>query len=214
MIFGIDIHKKFSAPGDLIRSSTPFLLVFSSVYITKPLSHPTVPKQSPIRKLLHDILNPDSKKRPTATQLLQQVTYLPDPTQHQLSFSSFNSLNQQQSPTSTTPPTSSAFPLQIPQPTTPRPRSDLQLSKSIEAGGVPVGFFWQPRPSGSRYKAEFEELEFLGRGGGGQVVKARNRLDGHLYAVKKIRLPEERSSEEKILREVTIWFVFVLLKFE
>ena len=36
-------------------------------------------------------------------------------------------------------------------------------------------------------------------------MKARNRLDGHLYAVKKIRLPDDRASEIKILREVTIW---------
>lgn len=68
-----------------------------------------------------------------------------------------------------------------------------------------VGFFWQPRSLGSRYRQEFEQLEPLGRGGGGQVVKARNRLDGHLYAVKKIRLPDDRASEVKILREVTIW---------
>ena len=29
--------------------------------------------------------------------------------------------------------------------------------------------------------------------------------DGHLYAIKKIRLPNDRASESKILREVTIW---------
>ena len=60
---------------------------------------------------------------------------------------------------------------------------------------------------------EFEELEFLGRGGGGQVVKARNRLDGHLYAVKKIRLPSDRASEAKLLREVTIWLVWIIFIF-
>lgn len=44
-----------------------------------------------------------------------------------------------------------------------------------------------------------------GAGGGGFVVKARNVLDGHLYAVKKIKLPHDRASEAKLLREVTIW---------
>lgn len=80
------------------------------------------------------------------------------------------------------------------------------LSKSFDSTG-PVGFFWQPKASGSRYRSEFEELEFLGRGGGGQVVKARNRLDGSLYAIKKVRLPNDKASEQKILREVTIWYV-------
>ncbi|RCH92872.1 hypothetical protein CU098_002849, partial [Rhizopus stolonifer] len=55
----------------------------------------------------------------------------------------------------------------------------------------------------SRYKTDFEELEFLGKGGFGEVVKARNRLDGRLYAIKKIRLdPKDSEDLKKILREV------------
>lgn len=106
---------------------------------------------------------------------------------------------------STTPKSSSFWPTAFGaahQPLTPLAVPSAVLSKSIDAQ---VGFFWQPRASGSRYRSEFEELEFLGRGGGGQVVKARNRLDGHLYAIKKINLPNDRASEAKILREVTIW---------
>lgn len=38
----------------------------------------------------------------------------------------------------------------------------------------------------SRYSREFTELAFLGGGGFGQVYKARHRLDGNEYAVKKI----------------------------
>ena len=41
-------------------------------------------------------------------------------------------------------------------------------------------------PSHSRYHNEFDEAGHLGRGGFGQVVKARNKLDGRFYAVKKI----------------------------
>lgn len=55
----------------------------------------------------------------------------------------------------------------------------------------------------SRYKADFEEIEFLGKGGFGEVIKARNRLDGRLYAIKKIRLdPKDSEDLRKILREV------------
>jgi len=38
----------------------------------------------------------------------------------------------------------------------------------------------------SRYHQDFDEAGQLGRGGFGQVVKARNKLDGRFYAVKKI----------------------------
>jgi len=49
----------------------------------------------------------------------------------------------------------------------------------------------------SRYQNEYDEIETLGKGGFGQVYKARNRLDGQLYAIKKIKLqskPKEFSS--------------------
>lgn len=41
-------------------------------------------------------------------------------------------------------------------------------------------------PSFSRYSHDFDEAGRLGRGGFGQVVKARNKLDGRFYAIKKI----------------------------
>ena len=41
-------------------------------------------------------------------------------------------------------------------------------------------------PSFSRYHQDFDEAGHLGRGGFGQVVKARNKLDGRFYAIKKI----------------------------
>lgn len=60
-----------------------------------------------------------------------------------------------------------------------------------------------PIISTSRYKTDFEEIEFLGKGGFGEVIKARNRLDGRLYAIKKIRLdPRDSEDLRKILREV------------
>ncbi|KAJ3395121.1 Eukaryotic translation initiation factor 2-alpha kinase 3 [Entophlyctis sp. JEL0112] len=43
-------------------------------------------------------------------------------------------------------------------------------------------------PSLSRYKTEFEELSCLGKGGFGVVYRARNRLDGIEYAIKKVKL--------------------------
>ncbi|KAJ1822428.1 eukaryotic translation initiation factor 2-alpha kinase, partial [Coemansia sp. RSA 2599] len=60
------------------------------------------------------------------------------------------------------------------------------------------------RPSASRYRNDFEEIEFLGKGGFGSVVKARNRIDGRYYAIKKIKLDaRDTESNRKIFREVT-----------
>jgi translation initiation factor 2-alpha kinase 4 len=61
----------------------------------------------------------------------------------------------------------------------------------------------QPKPPPSRYRIDFEELEVLGKGGFGQVVKARNRLDDNLYAIKKIRFGRtDPVFIEKLKREV------------
>ncbi len=53
----------------------------------------------------------------------------------------------------------------------------------------------------SRYKTEWDEAGRLGKGGYGEVVKARNKLDGRVYAVKKItqKTPSELS---QVLSEV------------
>ena len=61
-----------------------------------------------------------------------------------------------------------------------------------------------PKDSSSRYESDFEEIEFIGRGGFGAVVKARNRLDGRLYAIKKVALDSDNFQEnQQILGEVT-----------
>lgn len=44
----------------------------------------------------------------------------------------------------------------------------------------PVGMDW------SRYHRDFEELSFIAGGGFGKVYRARNKLDGIVYAVKKV----------------------------
>lgn len=181
-----------------VRPLIHLLSLFISLFL-QPGADPSpflVPRTSSVRKVLHDLLLSDSKKRPSAAKLSASLleTSRSEPSSHALTLS-------------TTPQNAGgpgAF-MRAGRPGTPLFSPHALVSKSVEAG--PSGFFWQPRPSGSRYRAEFEELEFLGRGGGGQVVKARNRLDGHLYAVKKIRLPNGKANEEKILREVTIWCV-------
>lgn len=52
----------------------------------------------------------------------------------------------------------------------------------------------------SRYVREFEEVGKLGKGGFGEVVKARNRMEGTFYAIKKIKHRSDKL--ETLLSEV------------
>ncbi|KAF2160763.1 hypothetical protein M409DRAFT_59785 [Zasmidium cellare ATCC 36951] len=54
----------------------------------------------------------------------------------------------------------------------------------------------------SRYANDFSDLGRLGKGGFGEVVKARNKLDGGVYAVKKIRQTQQLL--EQVLKEVML----------
>ena len=55
----------------------------------------------------------------------------------------------------------------------------------------------------SRYKEDFVEEGRLGKGGFGEVVKARKKLDGHIYAIKKITQKSTASLTE-VLKEVRL----------
>lgn len=190
MIFGLDVFRRYPSPIDLVRDSKLHLSEQLAPFRPDLLTHCSIVSRTSnriVHKILSELLLTDSRKRPSAGQLVSSLLE-----------SSTSTIMPSQ--ISTTPTLASAW--KTIAKSTPLLSPNMPLSRSVEAQ---ASFFWQPRPSGSRYRSEFEELEFLGRGGGGQVVKARNRLDGHLYAVKKIRLPNDRASETKILREVTIW---------
>lgn len=55
----------------------------------------------------------------------------------------------------------------------------------------------------SRYMADFTELGRLGKGGFGEVVKARHRMDGGVYAVKKVK-QKSQAELQQVLSEVMI----------
>eukprot|EP00730_Choanoeca_flexa_P018796 TRINITY_DN9159_c0_g1_i3.p1 TRINITY_DN9159_c0_g1~~TRINITY_DN9159_c0_g1_i3.p1 ORF type:complete len:713 (+),score=155.28 TRINITY_DN9159_c0_g1_i3:348-2486(+) len=70
----------------------------------------------------------------------------------------------------------------------------------------------QPRsnsPSTSRFHQDFDDVVDLGHGTFGKVMKARHRLDNRIYAVKKLRIDHNDSSNDlqhspsKVLREVS-----------
>ncbi|KAI8514989.1 Eukaryotic translation initiation factor 2 alpha kinase 4 [Branchiostoma belcheri] len=75
-------------------------------------------------------------------------------------------------------------------------------SPADTSGVDPSDLSWQSR---SRLHNEFEELEWLGKGGFGDVIKVRNKLDGCVYAIKRIPLdPKSKAFNRKITREVKL----------
>lgn len=57
----------------------------------------------------------------------------------------------------------------------------------------------------SRIQNEFEILKWLGKGAYGDVLKVKNKLDGGIYAIKRIELnPKRKQLNKKITREVKL----------
>ncbi|XP_063803267.1 eIF-2-alpha kinase GCN2 isoform X2 [Pseudophryne corroboree] len=56
----------------------------------------------------------------------------------------------------------------------------------------------------SRYFHEFEELQMLGRGAFGAVIKVQNKLDGCYYAVKRVHINPASKQFRRIKGEVTL----------
>lgn len=75
---------------------------------------------------------------------------------------------------------------------TEEPDSDIQLHLPSMGGQ-------------SRIQNEFEVLKWLGKGAFGDVLKVRNKLDGRVYAIKRIKLnPKSKQLNKKITREVKL----------
>ena len=53
-----------------------------------------------------------------------------------------------------------------------------------------------------RYIADFDHLQVLGKGGYGDVFKAKNKIDHCEYAIKRISVLSCKEATSKILREV------------
>ncbi|KIK54868.1 hypothetical protein GYMLUDRAFT_206162 [Collybiopsis luxurians FD-317 M1] len=89
-------------------------------------------------------------------------------------------------------------------PTVPFTASDIKtpIATQVGYGSSPEMDYFKPMGlrHTSRWKEDWEELELLGKGAFGSVVKARNRIDNRIYAVKKVRLRTTQS--DKIFREV------------
>ncbi|XP_006831844.1 PREDICTED: eukaryotic translation initiation factor 2-alpha kinase 4 [Chrysochloris asiatica] len=67
-----------------------------------------------------------------------------------------------------------------------------------------AAFFSETQKQFSRYFIEFEELQLLGKGAFGAVIKVQNKLDGCCYAVKRIPINPASRHFRRIKGEVTL----------
>lgn len=127
-----------------------------------------------LEDLLRRMFAPEARKRPTAFELLpSEFVRNNDPL-----------LIQPSSPMDSRLSSSSFFDL-------PRRLKDRRESTGIATGHL------------SRYASDFVEAGRLGRGGFGEVVKARNKIDGRFYAIKKIS-HKSTAALSSILSEVML----------
>ncbi|XP_030069540.1 eIF-2-alpha kinase GCN2 [Microcaecilia unicolor] len=67
-----------------------------------------------------------------------------------------------------------------------------------------TAFYTPAQPQFSRYLNEFEELQLLGKGAFGDVIKVQNKLDGCYYAVKRVQINPTSKQFRRIKGEVTL----------
>ncbi|GAC92821.1 hypothetical protein PHSY_000377 [Pseudozyma hubeiensis SY62] len=202
MLFGLDCAAEHDLPEHLVRGD-------------KTLA-------PHVQAFLLLMLERSSKKRPTAAALVSRLDELILYEDTELAEESITKIPQ--TSTTSAAATTSKSVRATPRPSTARQTSDKannylaspspKIGAPIEAGVLqPIGSLWPFRPppgpgaahagSTSRYLSDFEEVEFLGKGAFGSVVKARNRLDGRFYAVKKIKLSSSPDEDERTLREIS-----------
>ncbi|XP_064148279.1 eIF-2-alpha kinase GCN2 isoform X8 [Loxodonta africana] len=99
----------------------------------------------------------------------------------------------------------------------PQPKTPLLEQSPEDSGGqdyvetvIPrnqlpsAAFFSETQRQFSRYFIEFEELQLLGKGAFGAVIKVQNKLDGCCYAVKRIPINPASRQFRRIKGEVTL----------
>lgn len=84
-------------------------------------------------------------------------------------------------------------------------RKKEQNSSEPEEPAADVHLYLTALGGQSRIQNEFEVLKWLGKGAFGDVLKVKNKLDGGVYAIKRIELnPKNIQLNRKITREVKL----------
>lgn len=182
MLFGADVLTRYSSVDALFASEEPLLDTLGAHVIV----------------FLRSMLEKSTRKRPSASELrvrLEEVIQYEDEERKEGSKTVVEAHTEQEQR----------------QPV--RRRMTRGISEQEDLALYRPGSFWQlsrtqGMPAGggasiSRYESDFQEMELLGKGAYGAVYKARNRLDGRDYAIKKIRLSPSAGNDERTLREIS-----------
>lgn len=163
---GISLNRKATRKTDIWNLGVVFLQMVFGLKVLEAYESPqklleSMNLSNSLSDFLERIFRTDAKKRPTAFELLpSEFLRNNDPVAYpELSTSLKRSSRISRSMSSSH---------QVRHPSRGRRNS------VVGGGGL------------SRYASDFVELGILGKGGYGQVVKARNKLDGREYAVKQI----------------------------
>ncbi|KAG0168524.1 hypothetical protein DFQ29_010105, partial [Apophysomyces sp. BC1021] len=183
MLWGVDITKEFGDFSAFLRSvSTEFPVI--------------------ARNFAKKMLENDPKKRPTAIDLLNDP-FITVEREESLINASPSLFADSESPHLLPKDAATLDTRSLPLDTSIAPQEYNKPPAYSQSAFTSVAALTTQGGGSSRYKSDFEEIEFLGKGGFGEVVKSKNRLDGRLYAIKKIRLdPRDSEDLRKILREV------------
>lgn len=166
----------FTQKTDIWDFGILFLQMIFGLKVIENYSSPTVLVDSlalsmSLRELILMIFMTDYKKRPRAVELSPSEFLATDASIYERISESPSCFNQV---------------LSIPQSDQGKIRGDSMNRYSSQC---------------SRYREDFVEMGRLGKGGFGEVVKARKRLDGQIYAIKKI-VQRSSTSLTEVLKEV------------
>jgi translation initiation factor 2-alpha kinase 4 len=171
-------QQQYSQKSDVWDFGILFLQMIFGLNVIQKYSSPmsladSLALSDSLNEFVHKLFKADPKKRPRAFEL---------------SSSEFLATDAPVLDEESSAPASGFESITSLMPATPR----RQRHDSMNSGG-PF----------SRYKEDFVEEGRLGKGGFGEVVKARKKLDGHIYAIKKITQKSSASLTE-VLKEVRL----------